>query len=187
MRSLGAGLLLLSVLREYGAQDAEIEISLYGKPFLRGSRFQFNLSHSGKYAVCSYGYGDSGIDIEKVQSVGQDLANRFFHKKESVLVSEGGDQMFIRLWTLKECFIKADGRGLRLGLNTFRICPGVSNQDFLPTADTIPAYCEKTCVENDDRFHFAEFVLDEYRIAVCSTHKIERNLEIHTFHYSNNV
>ena len=177
IRSLGAGLLLLSVLREYGLQNAEIECNAYGKPLLCGSDFQFNLSHSGKYSVCSYGFGSSGIDIENYQCAAPDLAKRFFHPKEYELVAEHGNKMFIRLWTLKESYIKADGRGLSLGLETFHICPGELKPEFhCAESDLIPAFCDQTSVAGDHRFNFVEYTVSDYHVAVCSKNPIKTTL-----------
>ena len=176
VRSLGAGLLLYSVLKEYEMQHTPIAVSPYGKPLLEGSDFCFNLSHSGNYAVCSYGYGSSGVDIECDQSAKPELAKQFFHQKESNLVSEFGEKMFIRLWTLKESYIKENGKGLSLGLDTFCISPG--RTEHVPSSDfmMIPAISDMSSVEGDDRFHFAEFVVDGYHISVCSKNAIDRCL-----------
>lgn len=178
IRSLGASLLLISVLKEHGLENADIEINQYGKPFLCNSEMQFNLSHSGNYAVCSYGCGDNGIDIESYKNVDIDVAKCFFHQKEYELVKKYGEIMFTRLWTLKESYIKADGRGLGLGLNTFQVCPGECEKNFDIPLSSIPAFSMKTYIDSNDKINFAEFIINDYHIAVCSNMIIDNYLII---------
>lgn len=85
MRSLGAGLLLLDILRRYGMENADIGITRYGKPAIKDSRFQFNMSHSGNYAVCSYGFGNSGIDAEGYKNAAYEVAELFFINRSMIL------------------------------------------------------------------------------------------------------
>ena len=55
----------------------------------------------------------------------RDVASRFFHREEirylDSLPQFRRDEGFYRLWTLKESFVKATGRGLDLPLRSFWI------------------------------------------------------------------
>jgi 4'-phosphopantetheinyl transferase len=96
-----------------------------GKPFIAGKSIYFNNSHSGKWVVCGISFQDIGVDVEVIKNIDLNIAKRFFHNLEyEELVQKDTDEkldFFFRLWTLKESFIKADGRGLSLGLDSFHI------------------------------------------------------------------
>lgn len=128
-RSLGAGLLLDRGLAVYGLQErsVEYEIGEWGKPALKyHPEICFSLSHSGDYAVCTIGDRPVGNDIERVKEGRLKVADRFFAKEELAwLYAAGGEEektvRMFRLWTMKESFLKAIGRGMSLSLGDFAI------------------------------------------------------------------
>ncbi len=98
----------------------------YGKPFLAGvPDIHFNLSHSHGVAVCALGRdADVGVDVEDVgRRTDLSIARRFFSPAEANLVSKAPEAekraLFFYIWTLKEAYIKAVGRGLSIPLNSF--------------------------------------------------------------------
>jgi 4'-phosphopantetheinyl transferase len=101
-----------------------------GKPSLAADGgtppLSFNLSHTHGLVACAIAPGaDVGIDVERVdRRVGvEEIATRFFSPGERAdLARCPTDQRarrFFELWTLKEAYIKALGRGLSHPLNTF--------------------------------------------------------------------
>lgn len=98
-----------------------------GKPILPNSKLQFNLSHSGDYAVVGVSISELGVDVECHQRPVEvlDLATRFFTKEEQeiILKSDGylSSYKFFRVWTLKEAFVKAVGDGLSMSLGSFSV------------------------------------------------------------------
>ncbi|WP_166240021.1 4'-phosphopantetheinyl transferase family protein [Paenibacillus turpanensis] len=94
----------------------------YGKPMLvNDERFQFNISHSGEWVACVVGLGSgaAGVDIEAVKPLDLSIAESFCSPQEmaclQTLTSSKEQLSYLYdLWTLKESFIKADGRGLSL-------------------------------------------------------------------------
>lgn len=128
-RSLAAGLLLDHALAVYGLQErsVEYEIGEWGKPTLKyHPEICFSLSHSGDYAICTIGDKPLGNDIERVKNGRLKVADRFFAKEElSWLYEAQGEeeqmQRMFRLWTMKESFVKAIGRGMSLPLQDFVI------------------------------------------------------------------
>ncbi len=68
-----------------------------------------------------------GVDVESLTrtTYHPDIANRFFAPSEAAFLDRlGADQKrseFIRFWTLKEAFIKGQGKGLSIPLNSFAI------------------------------------------------------------------
>lgn len=98
----------------------------YGKPFLaQSSDIHFNLSHSHGAAVCALCRGAAiGVDVEDAQrQTNLSIASRFFSLPEAHLVSKSSGtektKMFFDIWTLKEAYIKAVGKGLSIPLDSF--------------------------------------------------------------------
>ena len=128
-RSLGAGLLLDHGLAVYGLQErsVEYEIGEWGKPVLKyRPEICFSLSHSGDYAVCTIGDKPVGNDIECVKEGRLKVADRFFAKEELEWLYTAGEEeertrRMFRIWTMKESFLKAIGRGMSLSLGDFAI------------------------------------------------------------------
>lgn len=101
-----------------------------GKPFIVCSSGEptltFNLSHTHGFVACAIaGGGEVGIDVESFDRAldGREIAARYFSKAESDWLDacEARERAirFIELWTLKEAYIKAIGRGLSHPLNAF--------------------------------------------------------------------
>lgn len=126
-RSLAAGLLLDHALAVYGIQERseEYEIGEWGKPTLKyHPQICFSLSHSGDYAICTIGDKPLGNDIERIKEGRLKVADRFFAKEELawLYAAQETDERTLRmfrLWTMKESFIKAIGRGMSLSLQDF--------------------------------------------------------------------
>jgi 4'-phosphopantetheinyl transferase len=98
----------------------EIDPAL-GRPWLR-----FNLSHTRGAVSCAVLHERRiGVDIEALGRDPRDMsvADRFFAPAEVAqlrAVSESArEEMFLRIWTLKEALIKAVGLGISLGLDRF--------------------------------------------------------------------
>ncbi len=95
----------------------------HGKPALIGGGLHFNLSHTGNALLIAIGnIADLGVDIEaiKPQRNLNGLAARCFSDREyqawQQLSADAQIQAFYRLWTKKEAFVKAVGRGIALGV-----------------------------------------------------------------------
>ncbi|HVB39910.1 MAG TPA: 4'-phosphopantetheinyl transferase superfamily protein [Terriglobales bacterium] len=90
-----------------------------GKPVLEGAPLHFNLSHSAGYGLIGiHPQRELGVDIEieRAQMDVMGLARRFFTARETVwlaaLPEAARRRGFSRLWTCKEAWLKADGRGM---------------------------------------------------------------------------
>jgi 4'-phosphopantetheinyl transferase len=101
-----------------------------GKPRLDGALgsddLAFNLSHTRGFVACAVGFGSMiGIDVEARSRTpsGLDIAERFFSASEVAILRGAPAKLkpetFLRLWTLKEAFIKATGEGLTRALDSF--------------------------------------------------------------------
>lgn len=126
IRYITARGLLRKVLAEYLTCDPsrlQFALGAHGKPYLPGKAIYFNLSHSGDSLLLAVSdLEDIGVDIEAmtVRKSMSDIAKRCFSEREycAWLVLSPREQMaaFFRLWTIKEAFVKAVGRGLAVGL-----------------------------------------------------------------------
>ena len=90
---------------------------------------QFNLSHCQNWAVVAVvEQGEVGVDIELCDRVANmdQIAQQYFAPKEVALLSSVESdvarmRLFVKLWTIKEAFIKYTGEGLSRELSSFEV------------------------------------------------------------------
>ena len=90
-----------------------------GKPVLRNRPgVYFSLSHCAGLAACLIAGTVCGVDAEGIRPLRQRVLQRAFSPEEQAQVKHSPcpDETFFRLWTLKESYIKATGRGLSFPL-----------------------------------------------------------------------
>lgn len=165
LRSLGAGIALDHALETYGLREKSVEYGFgeWGKPFLKYQpNIYFSLSHSGDYAICSIGDRAMGNDIELVRPGRLKVADRFFAKEELEWMYAGGDEAEVtermfRVWTMKESFLKATGKGISMPLG-----------DFAVTVDEKSGRIRVKHDYNAKYYHMKEYAqIEGYRVAVC--------------------
>lgn len=98
----------------------------HGKPFLvraEHSALRFNVSHSpGTMLVALAREREVGVDIEHTSAgfAAEEIAEMVFSAPEkhalACLEGEAKRVAFLRFWTRKEAYVKADGRGMSLPL-----------------------------------------------------------------------
>lgn len=131
---------LLGSYLEVSPNSLTFEYGDRGKPLLAmptsNNLINFNLSHSQEYAIYGFTYHQPiGVDLEYVKEMPDALqiAQRFFSENEYQLirntVEQKQNQVFFRLWTAKEAYLKAIGTGLAgsltsvdIGLNQAHPC-----------------------------------------------------------------
>lgn len=130
-----AHVMLRHVLAAYlDIRPSRIAFSLnrYGKPVLgktvAAGGLSFNLSHSGRrIAIAITRHADIGVDVEQVRANAgtRPLAERFFAIEErqhlATLEAQAYLPAFYQLWSFKEAYLKATGRGLSQRLDSFEI------------------------------------------------------------------
>lgn len=127
------------------------EAGAHGKPraWVGGNPadLTFNLSHTdglvGLATLRSPGH-ELGFDVEPIyRKVTLGVADRFFRPEETAwlhgLPEAGRPEGFLRLWTLKEAFIKATGEGLARDLASFWFTLPPPRIRFEPPGDDHPA------------------------------------------------
>ena len=115
-------------------QPGELQFRLeqQGKPALAPESAErslsFNLSHSDDVAVFAFGWKRNiGVDVERIRTGVEhaDIARCHFSAEEirslASLAPENRSRGFFYCWTRKEAYIKANGRGLQIPLDSFDV------------------------------------------------------------------
>ena len=101
-------------------------VDSFGKPHANLERqIHFSVSHSKSWVVCAVDRSPIGIDVEYMREFDPDVAKRFFHPHEyaalNALPEAERNGRFLDLWTIKESYSKALGKGLSLPLDSFEV------------------------------------------------------------------
>ncbi|MEE2961283.1 MAG: 4'-phosphopantetheinyl transferase superfamily protein [Myxococcota bacterium] len=124
--SIASRLILYQTLQEILGEDVwDIQlVQSQGKPVLTGSAIpvdlDVNISHTPGLVACVVGYGNNvGIDVEDTsRSLNiDDIAKRLYHPNELqqlhwATTDKQKKQLFFKIWTRKEAFVKALGVGI---------------------------------------------------------------------------
>ena len=147
--SVGAGVLLIYALQKENVGNVSIEVKPTGKPYLAGKEnLFFNLSHSENMVMCVVADKEVGCDVERRTEFDRALASYVMTKQELQQIygldSEAEQQeMFFRLWTLKESYMKATGFGIGLEPGTFGIAVEKENISVIPPVDEREFYLKE--------------------------------------------
>lgn len=164
-RSLLGEVLIRSTLsHDMGVSHHELKFDYnpYGKPLLHNNPdITFNISHSGNWVAMILDHEGHavGVDVEKTVPLNLAFAANLFAPRENqILASKTGDaqlEYFYQLWTLKESYMKAVGKGLSIPLTSFSMnCKEDTGEWYSPEATG---------------FHFKSFRMDHAHIfSVCS-------------------
>ena len=163
LQSVSAGLLLEYVLKEQGMRSRELTFikNPDGKPSIAEyPKFHYNLSHSKDYVALVVDKHPVGIDIEGLRIGYRKLVKRYFSFEEQMaLQNNWSDEIFTKLWTRKESYLKASGYGMRMPLDGFS------------TLEEQVQLNEKMCsdmIEQGAIYYLASIsFLDGYWLSVC--------------------
>ena len=133
--------------------NEEIVFNEFGKPSFKNSNLFFNTAHSGKYALLVISDVMCGCDIEQIRGYKEKVAERFFtpQEKKYLEITPEKEDLFYRLWTLKESYLKCIGKGLSVPINSVELIAKGNN----------------IIIKNQNNFQFYEFKHDNYRVAFC--------------------
>lgn len=180
--------MLRLVLSHYigcSTQSISFKYNSYGKPSITDhSEISFNLSHSKQAIALVLNNGNNlslGIDIESHKNRGEviDLAFNYFSTEECELLKNYStslqNEIFFKLWTLKESYIKAIGKGLSIDLNKFTF-------NSLDNCINIKHYAD----EDKNYWQFSQSrPYQDYLLALAirSAENNIQQLKVHTFEY----
>ena len=177
-RSLIAELLLRHSLKiRFGINHSQIEFikNSFGKPILKDlEQIYFNLSHSGDWVVCGVNDYPVGIDVEIIKDNNLDIAKSFFTSEEYNYIlkqpEEKTKECFYKLWTLKESYVKAEGKGLHIPFDSFSFHIFPQEIQMYEGNKLSKKYC------------FQVFNLDDFHIvSVCSKNISKEPISIVSF------
>ncbi len=167
--SLGAELLLKKALAERNipVDDLEYGYTQHHKPYLlKHPGLFFNLSHSGDYAMAVAADSKVGCDLEAMAPLEEDLPAWSLSEEEFKVFKAAPPQdqkeIFYRLWTLKEAYVKAAGMGLALSFKDLSfylepygkarlVKPDRGDLYHFYESSVIPGYKSSVCVEGEMR------------------------------------
>ncbi|OYU54495.1 MAG: hypothetical protein CFE25_14395 [Chitinophagaceae bacterium BSSC1] len=118
---IARGMLKILASQYLGIPSVEVEITIGAnkKPFIKSQsslKLDYNISHSGNWIVMAFGIGSIGIDVEQIQKEFnfESLLPVCFSSSEQSFIQNNSNssELFYRLWTRKESFVKATSIGL---------------------------------------------------------------------------
>jgi 4'-phosphopantetheinyl transferase len=164
-----------------------------GKPALDDYKLEFNLSHSGDFALVAVtSESKVGVDIERIRSDMEleSIASRYFSRSEfSELLALNSEQRvtgFFNCWTRKEAYIKAHGLGLSLPLESFDVSltPNESVSLRATRPDSNEAACWKLLSFNVDSGYASAVAVDgqsmEFRLWDWNCPTASSSVLVHT-------
>lgn len=146
----------------------EIKRTECGKPY--SSRYPelfFNISHCDTACACVIGAQPVGIDVERRFAENEKLMRYICCEQELQVLLElpsklAAEQLRI-LWSMKEAFVKMDGRGLGYGLKNLDLSV------LLPVTEQEWQRSGKTCFFEGKR-------AEHYTLVCCSRKKTKENI-----------
>ena len=173
--------------------DYEIATAPQGKPYIKGlSDFSFNLSHSGDMAVIAVSDREVGVDIQKLKHFKDSLVEHVFNIEDKKLAKElvaelsgtgltagdaqhddiSFDQVYTRMWAMKESVMKYTGKGLALAPKMITL----KMAEFGEHASSLVAYIDsgeysarRLFIQECDALQGQDFF---YGISVCSDYEV---------------
>ncbi len=155
--------LLKSAVRKYAEakniiiseENLVLDYLEYEKPYFRHyPEIYFNLSHCAGLAVCLLSARECGVDAESIREIRPGVVRKVFSPEEQILLQESAepDKLFTKIWTLKESYVKAIGRGI--GFRMQEVSFQFRNDEIL-------------CSQQNADFYQTEY--EDYQISVCIT------------------
>ena len=150
--------LLRECLKKRGIDynEKSAEKNALGKPYLpQYPEVHYNLSHADGIAACIVSCSECGIDCERIRPLRERVMKRAFSESEKALIEKAPenerDMMFIRLWTLKEAYGKAIGKGIAYPMN---------KTDF--------SFREGKVIANIKGYEFRHYIIkNKFALSIC--------------------
>ncbi|WP_286761490.1 4'-phosphopantetheinyl transferase family protein [Salegentibacter sp. UBA1130] len=130
--SLLGRVLIFSYISNNNISNVSVNSIIYnefGKPYLPGNPFYFNVTHSRDLVVCCFNINQEiGVDIEykKAMDVYEFKTQMLEIEWKRIIQKKDYLDEFYQYWTEKESVIKAAGKGFQIPLKSFTIKGGFS-------------------------------------------------------------
>lgn len=134
-----------------------------GKPYLRGLPIYYNISHCKGMVVCALAPCPVGVDVEGQRPISDGLIKKVCTLGEQAYVlGDSCQERFLKLWTLKESYLKMTGEGLGRDLRSveFQLLEDVKE------ADTAWWGPEKICCNKAGSF-YQKKIKQNFILSIC--------------------
>lgn len=131
-RELGIKLLVRGLYDLYSLKfspetiEAHVSRTVSGKPYLTDHpKIHFNITNTDGLVACAFSGIPVGLDAEYIGYFPPILISKALTESEQAILSERGSspelkrEWFLRLWTLKEAYVKWTGTGVDTNLKAF--------------------------------------------------------------------
>ncbi|MBR5524359.1 MAG: 4'-phosphopantetheinyl transferase superfamily protein [Clostridia bacterium] len=108
---VAAGLLLTHLFGE-GGHSPTLYYGAHGKPYLKGDGACFSLSHTDRWVFCAVSEHNVGMDSQRCRPISTRLIARTLTPEEQTWLDSDREHRYLRLWTMKEAYLKYTGTGL---------------------------------------------------------------------------
>jgi len=106
---------LFNIMKKDYHIEKDILYTTLGKPYIDGNPIYFNISNKDKITVLVVSDTNVGIDIERL-TYRDVLVRKVFNKeeKELVSISLNKEDIFTKIYTIKEAYSKLIGKGISI-------------------------------------------------------------------------
>lgn len=115
---------MLSKLCDVSFNEIRFCRTALGKPYWNDD-IHFNISHSGKWILCGIAASPIGVDTEHIKPVMLENVETVLTERERQIITESPekDELFYRIWSAKESYLKAIGKGFNISANEIEYDP----------------------------------------------------------------
>ena len=167
--SLASRILLYEVGKTYDISDFRMTYGKHGKPILSAaSNFQFNLSHSGKYAVLACSTLPVGVDVEQIRERMPKHLEKILSPEEQIYLKQQNNalEIFTKIWTRKESFVKWKGE---------RIFDAPNQWNMVDSSGLVQKLYNIGC-------QFCEYTLENHILSLCISVADQVPQKLHILH-----
>lgn len=149
----------------------DIKRNSWNKPYLRDyPEIQFNLSHCHGMVACIISSKEVGIDIEEIRAFPRAVMKKVCSKEEQQWIEQSTcmEESFFRLWTLKESYIKAVGKGLSFPMKQVDFSNSLNGETNGKIHRNIHGKIHRKIQSNQSGYWFCQYILEKkYILSIC--------------------
>lgn len=170
---------ILSTYTNLGVENIYFTLTNNKKPYLASHpELHFNISHSEDFAVIAIANKEVGIDIEYLSADFNfnNLFSDIFKEDEITIIKNAADkkQAFYTLWTRKEAFVKAIGKGID---EDFRSIPSLNGEHNI----------ENIMLKNNKNWQLHSFIINDNYLGAIAFESSFKNSNLVLFSVPNTM